>query len=150
MYKCRDCGEIFEIPHIVKDYEFGADEPGCPYCGGDFDHVQECEECGEVFEDSEMFNGYCRECALQLVSPETFLGFIEKTGTYFEDFCFEVFFGITAPRESSSELRASLENVYRDNAKSDEFFLAKCRAWLAVDDCCIDEYVTYYKEVMND
>ena len=53
MYKCPDCGEIFEEPKVVKEFH-GLQGPYhelfayCPFCDGDaFYEIEEEEEDGE-------------------------------------------------------------------------------------------------------
>lgn len=48
MYKCDDCGRIFETPKTVHDqvpygsgYVQGPAHCVCPYCNGDYDEVTE-------------------------------------------------------------------------------------------------------------
>ena len=68
MYKCRECGTIFEEPEITREkvgeigcqpayMEYGV----CPNCKEDgyFEEVQQCEMCGE-YDDLE--DGFCKEC----------------------------------------------------------------------------------------
>lgn len=51
MYRCRDCGEVFEKPvhNSCLCYYDGFPcvlrESICPYCGGAVEEVEECEYC---------------------------------------------------------------------------------------------------------
>ena len=83
MYKCKDCGLIFDEP---KEYSEdctpgGAFEggsfinrfSGCPNCSGAYDDAKEWEICGEYFleeeleDTTEMINGGCGYCCSQCI-----------------------------------------------------------------------------------
>lgn len=67
MYKCGDCGAIFEEPRITIDkVPYGdayVDYPSgeeCPHCGSDFfDEVEKCKICGEYMDGH---YGLCEDC----------------------------------------------------------------------------------------
>lgn len=83
MYKCSECGEIFEEPKRYSEdrmpggsFEGGSFIEyflGCPFCSGAFDEVEECEICGEYFtpeeltDTTEMINGGCGRCCEQCI-----------------------------------------------------------------------------------
>ena len=48
MYRCRECGVLFDAPAVYKEYHGDYSRPAeklrmCPYCGGDFAPVEETE-----------------------------------------------------------------------------------------------------------
>lgn len=61
MYRCIECGTIFEEPYIYYETH-GLDTPPyeemrvCPVCEGDFDEVVECEVCGSIVWKSTALN----------------------------------------------------------------------------------------------
>ena len=66
MYKCCNCGAIFEEPStfLVNYGEyFGSysltQEEGCPFCKNDFYPINTCKECGVEINDDEE---YCEKC----------------------------------------------------------------------------------------
>ena len=69
MYKCYDCGEVFESP---DSHEEGRGEfwgvscsetvSDCPNCGGDYEEAFRCEKCGEYFFEDEMHGDMCDGC----------------------------------------------------------------------------------------
>ena len=83
MYKCSDCGLIFDEPKKYSEdrtpggsFEGGSFIEhflGCPFCSGAFDEVEECEICGEYFtpeeltDTTEMINGGCGRCCEQCI-----------------------------------------------------------------------------------
>ena len=72
MYKCNDCGLIFEEPSnysedrtpggVSEGGSFIEHYVGCPRCGGSFDEAEECEECGKYYNIYELEDGICDKC----------------------------------------------------------------------------------------
>lgn len=72
MYKCTECGHIFEDSEREFWHEsrgecfgFSASEKcggECPVCGGEAAEAKECLECGFEHFDDEMFSGICEDC----------------------------------------------------------------------------------------
>ena len=52
MFRCADCGEMFEIPKKYTETH-GLETPpyeifyGCPRCAGAYSHIKYCSICGE-------------------------------------------------------------------------------------------------------
>lgn len=57
MYRCDECGLLFEEPRIVRE-EHGEEYGICPNCGGAYETVYLCKACGEEYTEDE----YCPEC----------------------------------------------------------------------------------------
>lgn len=69
MYKCVDCGHIFEecaVWYEDRGEFWGAScserMEGCPKCRGYFEEASECKECGKIEFDDELIDGLCRSC----------------------------------------------------------------------------------------
>lgn len=71
MYKCLDCGHIFEEGEESKWSESRGEfwgEPcteemsGCPLCDGDYEEAFTCEICGSEYTEDELFGGVCENC----------------------------------------------------------------------------------------
>jgi len=63
MFKCEDCGAVFEEPAVSREYhglEYGYEERGhCPNCGSDdYTNSKVCDICGEPAWGSD----YCEDC----------------------------------------------------------------------------------------
>jgi methionyl-tRNA synthetase len=71
MFICTDCGRIFDEP-ITWQERHGLDTPpyetfsGCPYCREPYERAVECEVCGEYFAESELTDGVCDNCVVEL------------------------------------------------------------------------------------
>lgn len=70
MYKCLDCGNLFEEGEAKRVSEkmgeaFGSpayqDYYVCPCCGGDFEEVEPCKLCGS-YEHIASGEEYCTDC----------------------------------------------------------------------------------------
>ena len=69
MYYCKDCGEVFEEPVVIRDdpSPAGVDLPSgyyeyhtCPYCeSDDIEEAEVCACCGEWFGGD---GNLCEEC----------------------------------------------------------------------------------------
>ena len=69
MYKCLDCGHIFEDGEQGTYIEtYGLDNPPykeiscCPLCKGDYEEAKNCEICGEIYLEEELEGGVCDNC----------------------------------------------------------------------------------------
>lgn len=69
VYICKNCGEIFEEPKIVKESrgEFWGhpafeDCYYSPCCGCDYDEAIECNICGEWYSEDDLCMGVCSKC----------------------------------------------------------------------------------------
>lgn len=66
MYKCLECGAIFDDNEMGNWTEpHGEEMTGCPCCGGAYEEAVMCDECGEWFFRDELTCGkykVCRDC----------------------------------------------------------------------------------------
>lgn len=84
MYKCLDCGNIFEDGEQARwvemhGFEHGNGEnfSGCPLCKGDYDEIEPCKICGTY--DHECKEEYCDYCKKDV--KKRFSEFVEKEFT---------------------------------------------------------------------
>lgn len=62
LYKCPDCGEVFEHPKRIQHTD-EPDEYVCPVCGGcDWEQAGECLICKELHPTKELEYGICHDC----------------------------------------------------------------------------------------
>lgn len=69
MYKCFDCGRIFEDADVRKEIigEFWGrpamqEESACPFCGGDYEETVQCCVCGSEHLKEELNSCVCDNC----------------------------------------------------------------------------------------
>lgn len=71
MFKCDDCGHIFEEGEQAVWEESRGEfwgvpcyekVSGCPICHGDYDEASECKKCGEWHFSDELTDGLCEGC----------------------------------------------------------------------------------------
>ena len=83
MYKCLDCGHIFDEPKqysedrtpcgVFEGGSFIEHYTGCPVCLGAYEEAKQCEICGEYFTSDELtdtteyINGGCGDCCEQCI-----------------------------------------------------------------------------------
>ena len=82
MYKCCDCGHIFEIPEIYYEdrspacsFEGGSfieEYNGCPICGGAFNEVQQCDLCNDYYVNLNKYinKSICDNCLKEIERVE--------------------------------------------------------------------------------
>lgn len=88
MYRCKECGHLFEEGEEVKFQEsrgecfgFPAYEQmsGCPLCNGDFVSVEPCKICGGYdLNDDEEFCKHCLKDVSNRLEDLLFSNFDEK------------------------------------------------------------------------
>lgn len=83
MYKCLDCGQVFDEPKqysedrtpdgVFEGGSFIEHYTGCPVCSGAYEEAKQCEICGEYFmsdeltDTTEYINGGCGDCCEQCI-----------------------------------------------------------------------------------
>lgn len=120
MYKCDDCGCVFDEPSTYRDEicvidpvskNTAYDEyPCCPRCNSyQFDEVWECEICGEYYHEGETYcetvdKCYCKDCVIEEMSNDytLFKQFLKKCSLE-KEFYVEYLFD-SNPEGVSSEL----------------------------------------------
>ena len=87
MYKCSNCGEIFEEPNSIKE-DWGETFSVCPYCNGDYDEVKQCNHCDEWHTEGELYDGWCEKCLRETINYDTFFAYCEanKEHNYLDTF----------------------------------------------------------------
>ena len=61
MYKCVECGYLFEEPADELE-PHGEVHTGCPVCGGTYEITMQCQECGYDLLQEELHSGICLHC----------------------------------------------------------------------------------------
>lgn len=155
MYKCYDCGHIFEDgeQRVVKE-DHGL--PGgfyerfsqCPVCGGDYDEAHYCADCGKPFLEDELFSGRCEDCLDSAIDYDTAINYLSDMDKL-PDFVFKEMMLSSVPRYCSATLIAALyEWCLRQKAndmilKKQDFLMA-LKSYILTDGRC------YFGEWLDD
>ena len=84
MYRCNECGHLFEEGEQAKwtemhgfNYGNGEEWQGCPICKGGYSEIKPCKICGSY--DHDYDEEYCNQCKRDV--KRRFKTFIEKEFT---------------------------------------------------------------------
>lgn len=170
MFKCTECGHIFEEGEQAVRVEYHDEIPGgfhedfvsCPICGGAFEETVSCKKCGGAFLADELIGGYyCDECLKKALTCDSFLGFAkwgDKNLSELEIHTIEHFmlvwiYGVNddAIKGSSREFRALMMAEFNDSARAynralrlgnEDKFLEQI--WNYMEDyCLLDGFAEY-------
>lgn len=154
MYKCLECGNIFEDGEQAEWREdYGEKFSGCPICKGDFVEARNCKWCGDVFTEEELYDGLCEKCLLSAIDYDTFLEYLESDKNALLGFMFGTWWKSDIPEWASAELIGWLSESFRRFKAND--ILTNTHSFL---DACVN-YVMYedgsfgrddYAEWLND
>ena len=127
MYKCCECGHLFEEGEQAVTYEtHGFYQPpyeeihSCPVCGGDFEEVHQCKECGDWHYEDELYDGWCEKCLRETINYDTFFEYCEanKDEQYLDIFVMsELLGGMDCPKNVSLDFHCLVGEVYRKEVK---------------------------------
>ena len=152
MYKCIDCGHVFEDGDQAVWYENQGEchgvtamerFSGCPVCCGDYDEVHQCKKCGEWHTEVELYDGWCEKCLRETINYDTFFEYCEANidEQYLDSFMmFYLLGGMNCPDKVSPEFHQLMVETYKRmvaNAKllGEKFgFLEKCVCFIMEDD----------------
>lgn len=79
MYKCLECGHIFEHGEEARWTEMhGEHMTGCPVCKCAYEETIPCRVCGSAHLDDELYSGICRECLIEQATPQNVLEYVSE------------------------------------------------------------------------
>ena len=126
MYKCEDCGHLFEEgEQAVWTEEHGEKWSGCPLCRGGYEEVHQCKECDEWHTEDELYSGWCEKCLRETINYDTFFEYCEanKDEQYLDIFVMsELLGGMDCPDNVSYEFHQLMIDLYKkrvDGIKKD-------------------------------
>ena len=140
MYKCLDCGEIFDEPASVRETHGFTDGLAetfymCPYCNGDYEEAKQCQECEEWHTENELYYGWCEKCLRETINYDTFFEYCEanKDEQYLDIFVMsELLGGMDCPDNVSYEFHELMVDTYK--ARVDDIKSAMTASYKAVID----------------
>ena len=122
MYKCCDCGHLFEEgEQAVWEERHGLDTPpyeqwsGCPICNAGYEEVHQCKECDEWHTENELYDGWCEKCLRETINYDTFFEYCEanKDEQYLDTFVMcEILNCEYVPKISSNEFHQLMCRTY--------------------------------------
>ena len=121
MYKCLDCGEVFEKPASVRETHgftdgFAETFYMCPHCNGDYEEAKQCDHCGEWNTEGELYDGWCEKCLRETINYDTFFEYCEanKDEQYLDIFVMsELLGGMDCPDSVSYEFHELMIATYK-------------------------------------
>lgn len=123
MYKCENCGHLFEEgEQAVWEERHGLDTPpyekwdGCPICKGGYEEVHQCQECNEWHTDEELYDGWCEKCLRETINYDTFFEYCEanKDEQYLDIFVTEVLLDTKCPDKVSWDFHQLMIKYYKE------------------------------------
>ena len=129
MYKCENCGNLFEDGEQAIWYENQGECHGriamekfcgCPMCKGDYEEVHQCQECDEWHTEDELYEGLCEKCLRETINYDTFFEYCEanKDGQYLDTFVMcEILNCEYVPKISSYEFHQLMIEEYKRTVK---------------------------------
>lgn len=128
MYKCLDCGEVFDEPASVRETHgftdgFAETFYVCPNCHGDYEKAEQCDNCHEWHAENELYEGWCEKCLRETINYDTFFEYCEanKDEQYLDIFVMSELFGMDCPKNVSWDFHQLMIDVYKarvDDIKS--------------------------------
>lgn len=122
MYKCCNCGNLFEEGEQAVHTETHGFNDGyvenfytCPVCGGDYEEVHQCKECGNWHTEDELYDGWCEKCLRETINYDTFFEYCEanKDEQYLDTFVMcEILKCEYVPKYSSEEFHQLMVRTY--------------------------------------
>ena len=155
MFKCCDCGHLFEEGEQAVWHEtHGFTSPpyekwdGCPLCTSDYEEVHQCKECGDWHYEDELYDGWCEKCLRETIDYDTFFEYCEanKDEQYLDIFVMsELLGGMDCPKNVSYEFHQLTIDLYKkrvDGIKKDialfnrtfDGFIDACIRFVMADD----------------
>lgn len=141
MYKCFNCGAVFEDVITVTD-ERGA-VSGCPQCGADdLAIVDQCPDCGAYYESGDLFGGLCLHCLKERIDYPTALSYLLARDSL-REFLTTVDGDYARTGDQHALLMAYLTHEIEDRNWGSEEFLNKLRDYILDDAICAVDFSTW-------
>ena len=150
MYKCTECGNLFEEgEQVTWEEHHGLDSPlyekwnGCPVCKGGYEEVYQCDQCGDWHTEDELYDGWCEKCLRETINYDTFFEYCEanKDENYLDMFVMQYLLNCDdVPKYPSFEFHQLMAETYKRRVADAKLlkgrfdFLADCVRFIMDDD----------------
>ena len=147
MYKCLECGHIFdkgEEANWIEKHGF-ADGPfehftGCPICKSAYEETTHCNACGGEYLEDELFDGkICRDCLMKKITVENTNSYLLYAGIE-KEFYMEIFLDSTFSKVSPRLLEISKMEFDRYAQKNPIEAISICKSYVACDDAGLYDF----------
>jgi len=159
MYKCLNCGHVFEDGEqkVVKENHglpggFYETSEYCPICGGDFEETKPCKVCGSEQLDDDLYDGFCLDCLRESITYNRLLEYLIDRDLL-PHFMFEFYFDSSIPERVSDKLKETLREWYLRMRANDILtfktdFLQLCKKYILEGDgeCGRYDYAEWLSE----
>ena len=131
MYRCENCGHLFEEGEQAVWYENQGEchgvtamerFSGCPLCHDDYNEVYQCNECGDWHYADELYSCWCEKCLRETINYDTFFEYCEanRDEQYLDIFVMsELLGGMDCPKHSTVEFHSLMVERYKQEVKLD-------------------------------
>lgn len=132
VYRCLDCGHIFEEgEQAVWEERHGLETPpyeklsGCPLCKSDYEEIYQCQKCDNWHTKDELYEGWCEECLCEQITYDTFFDYCEANENehYLDIFVMgNLLGGMDCPERISYEFHQLMIKTYKTRVADAKLF----------------------------
>ena len=153
MYKCLECGHIFEPGEEAKwtekhGFTDGRYEhfTGCPLCKSAYEETLRCQKCQAEFLSDELFPGnICRECLIKQITVENTKAYVLWANLE-KEFYFEFVMNSQVLRYSPRLLQI-VRDAFDQYARSYSIeTIAMCKSYVAMDDEGLTDFAEFLEK----
>lgn len=150
MYKCLECGHIFEQGEEAKwtethGFTDGRYEhfTGCPICKSAYEETVPCKECFGAFLEDELFpGGICKECLTKKITIENAKSYV-LWAEMEKSFYFEAFLNSRVKKYSPRLLQIVKEEFDRYSQANPIESLAICKSYISTHDAILIDFAEF-------
>ena len=141
MYKCCECGNLFEEGEQAVWYENQGEchgvtamerFSGCPLCHYDYEEVHQCEKCGDWHSEDELTEGICDDCLKDSINCETAVSFLEEMLSSDKDYVVKFIFEVLLDTKFSGNISEQILELCKASLKN--FFKAEVVAEMLIEE----------------
>lgn len=144
MYKCNNCGQVFDEAKTVTETHGFAHGPFeklcvCPCCNGDYSESKQCKQCGEWHFEDELFDGYCTDCLRDEIDYITAYDYMRSIKDCLNIFIFEKCLDSSVPQKTNKKVdllsaRLYWEAVNTEQYSNGDMLMRKLRSYIIEED----------------
>ena len=151
MYKCCECGHLFEEGEQAIWYENQGEchgrvamekFSGCPLCRGGYEEAHQCNGCGEWYTEGALFDGWCVECLKKMCTKENAVKYLSFMKGSLVDFAFTVLFEIDPPKQTNAKFEVVIEEIVKLLATEHEL-----KDYIFEDVCVIENFANWLNKM---